>query len=358
MLTEESLKWLKDFNIIDTAKENSHYFEKVLKQCLGVNKEKILVIGDKGKDRKRISPIVAASYYLACRNMGLKAEIVLQEPKKRGEIADDDVIESMGQLEEGNIFILSLSTRLGSMKKLGASYRKFCEDRKHRFISLISVGNIKNSMFEEIIKTIDVDYSKMNEECKKIKDILDDGNEIHITTDKGTNFYFNIKGKNALSNDWNYRTPGTGGNIPAGEVYIPPKAKLGVYGKVVIDGSISVRTGTVLVKEPVVLDIEKDKVVNIEGGPEARKLSDTLDWAEERAKFPWGIRRVGELGIGLNPNAKLIGATIIDEKARGTAHIALGSNYWFGGTIFAIVHLDHVFMNPKIFIDDKILPIQ
>lgn len=358
MLTKESLKWLEDFNIMDTARENSHYFEKVLKQCLGVEKEKILIIGDKGADKKRISPIVAASYYMACRNLGLEADLVIQEPKSRGEIAEDEVVDSMDKLEEGNIFILSLSTRLGSMKKLGSSYRTLCREREQRFVSLTSVGNINNSQLNNIIRSVDIDYSQMIQECAKIKQLFDDGDEIRVTTGKGTDLYFSIKGKQAISNDGNYKTPGNGGNIPAGEVYIPPKGKRGVHGKVVIDGSISTRTGTAVVKNPITLEIEEDKVINIEGGPEARKLSDTLDWAEERAKFPWGIRRVGEFGIGLNHNAKVIGATIIDEKARGTAHIALGSNYWFGGTIFAIIHLDQVFRNPKIFIDGKIIPIQ
>ncbi|MBW2992403.1 aminopeptidase [Candidatus Woesearchaeota archaeon] len=357
MLTEDSLKWLEDFNLIDTSKENSRYFERVLKQCLGARDEKVLVIGDEGWDGRRISPMVAGAYYAACKNIGLRSEIVLQEPKQRGEIAEDDIVDSIDNLEEGNILVLSLSTRLGSMKKLGASYRNLCRDRSYRFVSLTSVGKISNDLLGDVLKAVDVDYKKMRDSCKKVKELLDDGNEMHVTTDRGTDFYYNIKGKKAISNDGDYTLAGTGGNIPAGEVYIAPRAKMGIYGKIVIDGSIATRTGTVLVKDPITLEIEQDKVLNIEGGVEARKLSDTLDWAEERAKFPWGIRRVGELGVGMNENAKLIGATIIDEKVKGTAHIALGSNYWFGGTIFAIVHLDQVFRNPTIFIDNKKLEI-
>ena len=62
-----------------------------------------------------------------------------------------------------------------------------------------------------------------------------------------------------------------------------------------------------------------------------------------------------ELGIGLNPKAKLVGAMIMDDKVKGTGHIGIGSNYWFGGTIYAVTHFDQVFRNPKIFLDDKIL---
>ena len=77
--------------------------------------------------------------------------------------------------------------------------------------------------------------------------------------------------------------------------------------------------------------------------------------AERRSRFPQGVRRVCELGIGINKNARLIGSTIIDEKVLGTAHVATGSNYWFGGDIYSIVHYDQVFKNPKIYVDGELI---
>ena len=59
----------------------------------------------------------------------------------------------------------------------------------------------------------------------------------------------------------------------------------------------------------------------------------------------------------MNPKAKIIGAMIIDDKTLGTAHIGIGSNYWFGGNIYAIIHLDQVFRNPKIYLDGKVLKV-
>jgi len=50
--------------------------------------------------------------------------------------------------------------------------------------------------------------------------------------------------------------------------------------------------------------------------------------------------------------------TIIDEKAHNTAHIAIGSNYWFGGSIYAAIHLDQIFRNPKIYVDGRELRIK
>jgi hypothetical protein len=35
--------------------------------------------------------------------------------------------------------------------------------------------------------------------------------------------------------------------------------------------------------------------------------------------------------------------------------VGIGSNYWFGGNIYAIIHLDQVFKKPKIKFDGKVI---
>ncbi|NJL43894.1 MAG: hypothetical protein HC945_01030, partial [Nitrosarchaeum sp.] len=86
-----------------------------------------------------------------------------------------------------------------------------------------------------------------------------------------------------------------------------------------------------------------------------KKTQATLDWAAAHAKPSRHVRRIGELGIGLNPHAKVVGCTILDEKALGTAHLAIGSNAWFGGAIKTIIHLDQVIKNPAIMLDGRTL---
>ena len=62
---------------------------------------------------------------------------------------------------------------------------------------------------------------------------------------------------------------------------------------------------------------------------------------------------IAEFGIGLNPKAKVTGNVLEDEKAKQTAHIAIGANISFGGKVSCPCHLDFVFFNPHIFIDGK-----
>ena len=83
-----------------------------------------------------------------------------------------------------------------------------------------------------------------------------------------------------------------------------------------------------------------------------------IEWAIEKAKLPWGVKLLSEFGIGINPKAEILGPTVINEKKLGTCHIAIGSNSWFGGDIFAVTHFDQVFNNPTIEIDGKPLDLK
>lgn len=57
---------------------------------------------------------------------------------------------------------------------------------------------------------------------------------------------------------------------------------------------------------------------------------------------------IGELGIGINPGARIVGRMLEDEKALRTAHIAFGNNEDFGGRNSSRAHLDFLFHRPTI----------
>lgn len=356
METVESINWLKQNNLYSAAKNASLYLKKIFVPCLAVQNEKILIIGDRGFENKNTSAILSVGYYLAAESLNMDAKLVLQNVKARGMRADDDVIDSLADLKEKNIIFVNMSDKLGSINSLGKSFRKMCLAKKHRFVSSLSLGDLNNSQTDEIIQAIDTNYKPLQAKHDEIKKILDVAEELHIKTKAGTDLYYNIKGLKALCADGNYTKQGYGGNLPAGEVYIPPNGKK-VNGTVVIDASSRSHTHTSIIKKPITLKIEEDTITEIKGGEEAKELEKTLNWAANKAKYPNRVRRIGEFGIGLNPKAKIIGSTVIDEKALGTAHIGIGSNYWFGGEIFTIIHLDQVFKNPEITVDGKLLKI-
>lgn len=356
MDTIPSLQWLKANNLYELAEKTSFYLKKILTPCFGITNEKILVMGDKGSSDKRIAPILSGAYYLAARSMNMDTKLILQDAQTRGDVADSEVIESLTNLEEKNVVFVNMSDKLGSLKDLGKSFRKFCEKRKHKFISALSLGDLPTEKLRDVITAIDVEYKPMQAKHQMVKGILDEAKEIYVKTKAGTDLYYNVEGMTAIAADGAYQGPGKGGNLPAGEVYIPPYGKK-VEGLVVIDGSSRNHKHTTLIKEPITLKIEKGSIIEINGGEEAKKLENTLKWAAGRSKHPKSVYRIGEFGIGLNPKAKIIGSTLVDEKSLGTAHIGIGSNYWFGGNIYAIVHLDQIFKTPEIIVDGKKLEI-
>jgi hypothetical protein len=356
METVESLEWVRNNNLYEAAKKASFFLKNVFTPCLGVHDEKVLIIGDKGLKNRRIPGVLSAAYYLAAENLRLNTKMVIQNMKSRGQQADEDVINALENLEDGSIIIINASDKLGALEDLGKSFRKLCIKKNYRFVSAMSLGSLLTKQIDAVISAIDINYKPLQTQQEKIKQTLTEGSDIHIKTKAGTDLHYNVKGMKAISADGIYTSAGLGGNLPAGEVYIPVNGKR-ADGTIVVDGSSRTHKYTNLIKTPIKLKVEEGSVTQITGADEAQKLEKSLDWAASKSKHPNSVRRVCELGIGVNPKAQVIGSMVVDEKTLGTAHIGLGSNYWFGGSIFSIVHLDQVFKDPVIKVDGKKLEI-
>lgn len=356
METLESLKWLKEKNLYELASNVALSLKKIFTPCLAIKDEKLLIVGDTGYENRNVAAVLSGAYYLAAEQLKLDAKLILQGVKSRGDISDENVVRGLSDLKTGNIIILNLSDKLGNIQELGKSFRRWASKKKHRFISAMSLGDLATSNIELILKSIDVNYKPFQTQHEEIRQKLENAKEVHITTPAGTDLYYNKEGIKAIAADGNYTMPGAGGNLPAGEVYSPPNGKK-IEGKVVIDGSSRTHEHTILIRKPIELTIKEGDIVDIKGQEEAKQLENALKWAASVAKNPGNVRRICELGIGLNPRAQIIGAMIVDDKTLGTAHVGIGSNYWFGGSIYAIIHLDQVFKNPTIYLDGELLKI-
>ncbi|MFH0978505.1 MAG: aminopeptidase [Candidatus Woesearchaeota archaeon] len=354
MTPQEFVQWLKENSLFHVAERHYPVFESLLTKSLGLRKEYLLIIGDYGYEDRRASAIMTGCYLLAAKRLGLKYSLVVQEPKKIHSTEDDPLVKALSEFNECNALAIAISGKLSSAKVLGKSFRRYAKSQAHKFATTVSLQELTTKQFGALVAAIDVDYGEMQRRASLIKQKLDNGNTVRVTSPAGTDVTIDISRKYAVANTANYDEPRSGGNIPAGEVYIAPNGK-GVDGRVVIDGSAKIKDQTILVREPIVLDVSRGEITSIKGGEEAELLEKTLCAAEK--KNPAGTRRIGELGIGINPNAKIMGPNLINEKTLGTAHIAIGSNEWFGGSVYSSTHLDQVFRNPTIYIDDERLRI-
>ena len=152
METIESLNWLKSNNLHDMSQKLSLNIKKVFAPCLGVKDEKILVIGETGFEGKNVAAVLSGAYYLAALDLNLDTKLVFQAPKSRGDIADDDAVNSLAELKEGNVIILNMSDKLGNIKELGKSFRRWIGKKQHRFVSAMGLGDLETGKINAIIE--------------------------------------------------------------------------------------------------------------------------------------------------------------------------------------------------------------
>jgi len=337
--------------LISKAEKQSSCFSKVLKGALKVKGEEVLIISDYGIRENNVSSMLGYGYYHAAKKKGLNTNLLFQEVKKGFMFTDQHIVDSIKRLEKNSVVILAVSNKLGRFGH-EKSFRNFCKDRGHRFISATGLGDVKQNYFDLLMEAMTANHSRLKKKGLSIKKKWDKANTIRVRTELGTDVTFDVSDKKAVANIGQYHEPGTGGNMPAGEVYIPPQGFVGVNGIVIVDGSMKTVDGALLLDAPLTLYVKDGKVVKVEG-KQAALLQKTFERFEARAKYPERIRHIGELGVGINPGAVLIGSMIMDEKVLGTGHVAVGSNSWFGGDIKTIYHGDQVFKNPVYYLDGK-----
>ncbi|MCK4391485.1 aminopeptidase [Candidatus Bipolaricaulota bacterium] len=144
--------------------------------------------------------------------------------------------------------------------------------------------------------------------------------------------------------------PGFVTNFPTGEVFVSPKSR-SASGTLVLNGSA--HHCCLRGKEEVVLHVsegrlEVDRIASDNDLVNQRILRLNNDLKTAASANPCSMF-VCELGVGLNRAIdELCGENIIDEKAWGTAHIALGGNVPFGGDVECSYNHDLIFYPSEI----------
>ncbi len=208
-------------------------------------------------------------------------------------------------------------------------------------------------MFERCVA---LDYAEMQARAASIKKALDGAKEIHVTSPAGTDAYVSIKGRTSKLDDGNFRLPGLGGNLPAGEVFISP-AIAGVSGTIVFDGTVDLVPDAVIPKKPVKVTLKDGYVYRVTGGEEAKGLLKVIEKGEAMAREKGlkdeehNARHIGELGIGINYKARMSGNLLEDEKVGKTVHFAIGANY--DNDANALIHQDCLVLRPSMWADSR-----
>ncbi|MDO9517949.1 MAG: aminopeptidase [Methanosarcinaceae archaeon] len=296
--------------------------DTIIRTCMGVKPgESVLIVTDKCTDER-----IANALFDAAVDADCEALLLAMKPRiQHGEEPPLVVAEAM---RSADVILAPTSKSITHTKarqnacKMGA-----------RVATLPGI-----TMDMMISGGMTADYGKMGAVAKEVFEALDGSKEIRVTTKLGTDVVFDVAGCEWKADTGNCTAPGSMSNLPAGELFVAPASANGI---VVIDGDMG---GLGLLDEPIVIEVKNGYAVSFSG-----KRADELERMIDRVGPD--ARNVAELGIGINPAARLIGVILEDEKVGGTVHMALGDNSTFGGNVSVELHLDGIITSPKVYVD-------
>ncbi|MEA2267817.1 MAG: hypothetical protein QOC64_427 [Solirubrobacteraceae bacterium] len=183
-----------------------------------------------------------------------------------------------------------------------------------------------------------IDFDALGARSRAVADLLDAGQEAHVTCPRGSDLRLDLRGRHGIADDGDLTEPGAFGNLPCGEGFIAP---CGGAGTMVARSlaAIGLTQG-----DPATLTVEDGRLTAAQG-PEGEQLLALL-----RAHGDAGTN-LAELGVGTNDRARLTGNVLEDEKILGTVHVAFGASIAIGGTVSVPIHLDCVITEASLSID-------
>ncbi len=181
-----------------------------------------------------------------------------------------------------------------------------------------------------------VDYPQMLAAATGLIAGFSGASTIHITTPAGTDLHLDVTDRPFIHDL--KATVEVGANLPCGEIYCAP-VETGADGILVVDGCFGAHGQ---VPSPVAITVAQGQAVDVDCDDD--KVTETIAGLMDTDT---GSRTIAELGIGLNPGARITPRMLEAEKAHRTAHIAFGSNEGFpGGKNHSTMHMDYLIKQP------------
>jgi leucyl aminopeptidase (aminopeptidase T) len=197
-----------------------------------------------------------------------------------------------------------------------------------------------------MVAGLDADYEAIAQHCSDVVEQVRDAEEIRVTTPAGTDITFVPGGREWNEDTGMIREAGSFSNLPAGEVFVSPTDANGTY---VVDGTMRPH-GLLSEGQALTFEVEDGYVTAI-SDDEIRSQVETA--AEQVGDDAYNL---AELGIGTNVGVtELMGSVLLDEKAAGTVHIALGDDASIGGDTEAPIHLDGILREPTVYADGEVV---
>ncbi len=299
----------------------------VWKECLGLRKtEKALVVTDFDK-LEIANPLWTAGQRL-CKECTM---MVMKKRSIDGEEPPEAVAKAM---LASDVIVVPTTYSL--------THTRASQNAVRRGARIATMPGITRGIF---MRGIPLSYKKLKTDGEKLVRKIKAPGDVHITTKAGTDIHLSIRGRK-VHNCCGIIGRGKVSNLPDGEIAVAP-VEGKTEGKLVVDITSAPDH---LTKFGKIGRVQKPFEVTIKAGKAVKMGNPVLDKWLRSVK---NGTNVAELGIGTNWNAKVIGNVLLDEKVKGTAHIAFGTSKALGGKVQSDIHLDCVFDKPTIKVGKK-----
>jgi leucyl aminopeptidase (aminopeptidase T) len=186
------------------------------------------------------------------------------------------------------------------------------------------------------------DFVAIRRRAERLAELWRGTGVVRVTSPAGTDLSATVEGREPKA--WLTgicRNPGEISALPGGEVSLPPIE--GTSNGVVVWERVASDLGAL--EAPLTITVRGGRAVAFAGGASADTLRRIVEATVD-------ADNIGEIGIGLNPAARIADDITEAKKAFGTVHIALGdSANEYGGLVECEVHLDGLVMEPTIEFD-------
>ena len=184
--------------------------------------EKVLIIANP------LTRNIAFDLYEASEELGATTSLIFQKDKTSFDNANDEVIAAIESKPDVCFSISNI--KLG--KQPSAIAKPYTTENGEEFTHIFDYlldgvkcmrGVWTPGITEDMMnRTANIDYKLLQTRCKKLDEVFKGGKFVTVTSPSGTDVTISIDGRDLLFDDGDFSKPGTGGNIPAGEVFISP----------------------------------------------------------------------------------------------------------------------------------------
>ena len=298
-----------------------------LRDCMKVSAgETVAIITDENKRN------IGVAIWNVAKELGAEATLVEIIPRSRN---GEEPPAPVAALMAASSVVLCPTTKSVTHTE---SRREACK-RGARIATLPGITE------EMMTRCLSADYNAIAARSRRLSEILQTGNEVHVTSPAGTDIKL-LRGDRYPKPDTGlYHNAGESGNLPAGETFFAP-IEGSAQGKIVFEAAVA---GIGKLQNNIHITVRDGYAVEITGGADASKLNALVDAVGKEG------RNIAELGIGTNDKAQITGVILEDEKVMGTVHLALGDNKSMGGNVAVSSHLDGLILKPTVRLDGRVI---